>query len=68
MHINARISVVISLTMASLALSACSGDATPAGKGAESGGALVIATPAEPSNLMPPVLISLAEKQIADQI
>ena len=67
MLIKAR-TIPISLTLASLMLSACSGERAPAGKGGESGGTLVIATPAEPSNLMPPVLISLSEKQIADQL
>jgi peptide/nickel transport system substrate-binding protein len=68
MHIQARNSLLTSLTLASLALAACSGDPRPEEKGAEAGGTLVIAAPAEPSNLMPPVLIALSEKQIADQI
>ena len=51
-----------------MALMACGGDDRSGGAPDETGGTLVIATPAEPANLMPPVLLSLAEKQVVDQL
>lgn len=47
---------------------ACVGEGGAGSPPDETGGTLVIATPAEPENLLPPIVPSLAGKQVVDQL
>ena len=53
-----------------LAFVACGGgtDATPAAAAGESGGTIVIATPAEPDNLLPAITIAQSGRQVEDLV
>jgi peptide/nickel transport system substrate-binding protein len=58
----------IAVTMIVFAGTACSGGDRGGADAGESGGTLIIAAPAEPRLLLPPLVNNTSEKQIADQI